>query len=1692
MQFQKTFVFLLFLSFWVNIEAQTDNPIFSTGPYLNGEEWIYANFASFEDKEALLEFWREGEQIEGASIHIINLNDNIYVIWRRGMEESTYTPLIVNASPSDHLSVPLFPFLETQIVDTTIRISFGDGAPSPWKSVIEAVVSISPLTSPFTRDPTFSTELYQDGEEWIYANFPIFEGEEALLEFFEKGTQIKDASIHILNPTSTIYALLRRGMEEGTYKPLIITESSSDELNVPLFPSIDTQVKAHKMRISVRDDTSSAWREVAKEVVSAPPRNSPLTFHEFMNMPVHRNALRDLLEEDVVPISEACSTDYSDRFTRPYECMRSFIPGVQQLHKVLAYLRANNANWVLPENSTSPYVRILDDFSLGATHGEYVSLAFETISANKRNTCNFLQQFGGISYCYSTASVKQVNISSAALDFAARGSVIPDLSREGILTHEIRVGIGSGNTPFNRSSRNPITPPVLGPHQNSLGAVMDTGYITIVGGWWNALLLGLLTNSNLAAAGLDGITKEQKILLSNRLDPGARSCEIEGGDPATAEWCILFPQSFFYFDEDGNRTRQQGTSGAVALYNGVFDLLSTIFHPVMSSTETDAVIRSCAVDSTQAGREVLDSFPDYVSFIGDEYENTRLFYGTDGVDSVTGVGKGDLSCLIADDGHLVLDPAVLLQESTEVVIVDIPPPSTPQLTVDSMIDFNPLGNLDTAIEAEILFSLTVVPSQDEEVSSYEIEVYKVLNGTRNFITRIVPTLIPTGELLVDESLVVDRDGSTVEVYIYAYNSEDERSPAVLLTDKVDDVFAPPMATSVVLSVVDESGPAIERYVFTASWFQPFNEYGDTTGVVITFQAKGEVIRMWTLAANATEWEIILDHEQEVTFTVALTDGNNTSFPVEASLQIVDKTSPNTPLDTSTMRFDLVDAETVHVFFDIYAALNSGDLSHFVVEVKDGNMIHSGTVPYVEGVDPTVYESVPITRDGRVVTASIYSLDTSDLQSAPLMLTGRVSDVFAPPMATSVVLSVVDESGPAIERYVFTASWFQPFNEYGDTTGVVITFQAKGEVIRMWTLAANATEWEIILDHEQEVTFTVALTDGNNTSFPVEASLQIVDKTSPNTPLDTSTMRFDLVDAETVHVFFDIYAALNSGDLSHFVVEVKDGNMIHSGTVPYVEGVDPTVYESVPITRDGRVVTASIYSLDTSDLQSAPLMLTGRVSDVFAPPMATSVVLSVVDESGPAIERYVFTASWFQPFNEYGDTTGVVITFQAKGEVIRMWTLAANATEWEIILDHEQEVTFTVALTDGNNTSFPVEASLQIVDKTSPNTPLDTSTMRFDLVDAETVHVFFDIYAALNSGDLSHFVVEVKDGNMIHSGTVPYVEGVDPTVYESVPITRDGRVVTASIYSLDTSDLQSAPLMLTGRVSDVFAPPMATSVVLSVVDESGPAIERYVFTASWFQPFNEYGDTTGVVITFQAKGEVIRMWTLAANATEWEIILDHEQEVTFTVALTDGNNTSFPVEASLQIVDKTSPNTPLDTSTMRFDLVDAETVHVFFDIYAALNSGDLSHFVIEVKDGNMIHSSTVPYEGVSPTVVYRSVPITRDGRVVTASIYSVDTSGLQSAPLMLMRKTENKIPPPSPLRFSWRIEDQSDAITTQFVIFVSSEHSLKKDVMVVIETELDGTHSVSLPQGTTENEVLILHQAQEITLIVPLDLRDWND
>ena len=511
----------------------------------------------------------------------------------------------------------------------------------------------------------------------VWAEFELQEGShEAIIRFYENEREIKKLEVIIQKRTTLFATWVKPSHREGA-----LCESSESsaclflapiqEGNVVRVPTKRSpqEIAGTTAKLFVLNSDNSITEGSSVEVDDALAYSSSRTqFAEFMR--THKEAIRTEANKDVPSVAEACAEDYADRITKPYECMRSLIPGVQQLHNVLTYLR-RDAPWVPAEATTSPYVRIIDDFREGATHGEYVSLAFESVSANKRNTCNDSSgRFNGISYCYlKSPPVEQVNLSSSPLDFARRGSAVPHISREQFLSEQIRAGVGTGNTLYNETLRfADITPPVLGPHQNGLGDVMDTGYLTLVGGWNDGLMLDYLLNPEYTdAVKLTGITEEQAIEYTNQLYFGARSCEKEGGVPATKKWCVLFPHHFFYFD-DGVRREESGTSGAVALYNGVFDLLRTIYHPIMSAAETDALIRSCAIDTNPDGfLGVLAEFPEHqtlISDVSDEYYNLLLsLYGMTGIDSGTGVGKGDLSCLFEEDGSLIADPKSLIDSS---------------------------------------------------------------------------------------------------------------------------------------------------------------------------------------------------------------------------------------------------------------------------------------------------------------------------------------------------------------------------------------------------------------------------------------------------------------------------------------------------------------------------------------------------------------------------------------------------------------------------------------------------------------------------------------------------------------------------------------------------------------------------------------------------------------------------------------------------------------------------------------------------------------------------------------------------------------------------------------------------------------------------------------------------------------------
>ena len=509
----------------------------------------------------------------------------------------------------------------------------------------------------------------------VWAEFRLQEGlHEAFIRFYRNEREIKKLSVKIVKGEEITRIWVKPSHRNGGIcknpSSICLRLDYTREGNVVRVPikRSPREIAGTTAKLFVlNSDNSFILRNsvvVTDALISSTPRTQ---FIEFMEDDMQIQAIRYRANEDVPSVSQACAEDYADRLTKPYECMKSLIPGVQQLHNVLAYLRSN-APWIPATATTSPYVRIIDDFGEGRTHGEYVSLAFESVSANKRNACEiFNEHIRAIFYCYSKdPAVEQINLSRAPFDFLRVGDRIPHLSRTQFLSEQIRAGVGTGNTPYNRSLRfADVTPPVLGPDQNGLGDVMDTGYITLVGGWDNNVINGLLKPDVIVALNLTGITEEQIIDFANRLYFGSSSCEKDGGVPATKEWCVLFPHYFVYFDNEGNRREVRGTSGAVALYNGVFDLLRTIYHPIMTAAETDALIRSCAIDTNPDGfEEVMTNFPEHRAFFSDEeYELVLSFYGEEGVDSVTGVGKGDLSCLFEEDGSLVADPRRLISAS---------------------------------------------------------------------------------------------------------------------------------------------------------------------------------------------------------------------------------------------------------------------------------------------------------------------------------------------------------------------------------------------------------------------------------------------------------------------------------------------------------------------------------------------------------------------------------------------------------------------------------------------------------------------------------------------------------------------------------------------------------------------------------------------------------------------------------------------------------------------------------------------------------------------------------------------------------------------------------------------------------------------------------------------------------------------
>ena len=469
--------------------------------------------------------------------------------------------------------------------------------------------------------------------------------------------------------TLTAHLVYTDGKGMTASSQTVVFTADSTEVSVELNATLQAQPGTLTVRADSARVVDSAVAQTRQVTFPAEASTALVTFSAFAER--HETTIREVLKEEVALASDACRLGYADWEERPYECSRSLIPGVQRLHSLLAYLRENDAPWVTPVGTASPWVEIVDVFTetTGTTpHGEVVVTAFETVSANviePDNTCEIAELEGGmseiqnekISDCYYRAlRGRQISLSLEGVFFIPGGHI----SRGDILLRRVRIGTATGNNEL-------VADPVSGPGDTGLGFVMDTGYVTLIAGWDSRFFLDNLPERAMVPL---GVTEEQLLLAAGRLALESDSCERRGGNPATAGRCVLFPFRLRYFDMSVDRVREiRGTSISTPLYSGVIDLLRTVY-PHLTATDADAVVRSCAADLTQAGIAAMQSdFPDE--------ETYQDFYGTKGIDSVTGVGKGDLSCLIGEDGSLVTDPRVLIDRSIEVepatVAVEIVP-----------------------------------------------------------------------------------------------------------------------------------------------------------------------------------------------------------------------------------------------------------------------------------------------------------------------------------------------------------------------------------------------------------------------------------------------------------------------------------------------------------------------------------------------------------------------------------------------------------------------------------------------------------------------------------------------------------------------------------------------------------------------------------------------------------------------------------------------------------------------------------------------------------------------------------------------------------------------------------------------------------------------------------------------------------
>ena len=242
----------------------------------------------------------------------------------------------------------------------------------------------------------------------------------------------------------------------------VVFTADSTEVSVELNATLQAQPGTLTVRADSARVVDNAVAQTRQITFPAESSTALVTFSAFVER--HETTIREVLKEEVALASDACRINYPDYRERPYECSRSLIPGVQQLHNLLAYLRENDAPWVTPVGTASPWVEIVDIFTetTGKTpHGEIVATAFETVSANvikPENTCEIAElitkledgvpitrpviQREKVSFCYYRAlRGRQINLSLEKVSFSPRGHI----SRDDIFFKRVRVGTSTGN-----------------------------------------------------------------------------------------------------------------------------------------------------------------------------------------------------------------------------------------------------------------------------------------------------------------------------------------------------------------------------------------------------------------------------------------------------------------------------------------------------------------------------------------------------------------------------------------------------------------------------------------------------------------------------------------------------------------------------------------------------------------------------------------------------------------------------------------------------------------------------------------------------------------------------------------------------------------------------------------------------------------------------------------------------------------------------------------------------------------------------------------------------------------------------------------------------------------------------------------------------------------------------------------------